>query len=168
MNTKRLQLTLFVEAHNAVPLEKVRRAFNPAQYALIKSHVTLCREDEIAPLEQVKMNLVQLVFPKLSIDFGPPVRFDEGRGVLLPAFGPNEIFHQLRSHILQGIIRTPRRHEPHITLMHPRNSICTDVIFAQLQTTVFPSSMVFKRISLIEQEIGMPWSILETFDLGDD
>ena len=52
-NNIRRQLTLFVEQKDAETIEKVRQEFNPKQFELIKSHVTLCREDEIQNLEQV-------------------------------------------------------------------------------------------------------------------
>jgi hypothetical protein len=52
----RRQLTLFVEQKDAEIIERVRQEFNPIQFNLIKSHVTLCREDEIQNLEQVISN----------------------------------------------------------------------------------------------------------------
>lgn len=39
----RLQLTLFVPPQQAASIEAIRQTVNPLQYALIKSHVTLCR-----------------------------------------------------------------------------------------------------------------------------
>ena len=47
----RRQLTLFVKKEDAETIEQIRQAFNPRQFELIKSHVTLCREDEIQNLE---------------------------------------------------------------------------------------------------------------------
>ena len=44
MDTRK-QLTLFVKDVQAKAIEAIRRQYNPEQYALIKAHVTLCRED---------------------------------------------------------------------------------------------------------------------------
>lgn len=165
MTQKRRQLTLFIPAPASDPIEKIRREFNPAQYALIKSHVTLCREDELEQPEKVILNLTRLRHGRITIDFGAPVRFSGGKGVLLPAIGTHESFQQLRERILQGIIEKPRTYEPHITLMHPRNAACTDELFEQIERCVFPDKIEFRKISLIEQETGKKWNVLEEFEL---
>ena len=72
----------------------------------------------------------------------------------------------LRSQILHGIIETPRNHEPHITLMHPRNSTCTDDIFQQISKVILPAVITFEKISLIEQIGQEPWKIIQEFDLN--
>ena len=158
-NTRR-QLTLFVEPAEAEAIEQIRRRFNPVQHALIAAHVTLCREDELEPLEQLLANLAELSFSPITIDFGPVIRFSEGCGVMLPAVGANTAFHQLRRQILRGLTDNPRNAEAHITLMHPRNAVCTDEIFAQIQTSQLPRRLVFSTVSLIEQELHQPWQIL--------
>lgn len=159
----RRQLTLFVNPKYAKEIEAVRKRFNPKQQALIDCHVTLCREDEIDNIEAILANLQKLDSIEISIGFGRVIRFDNGKGVMLPAYGDNESFHQLRSKILTGVVETIRRPEPHITLMHPRNSNCTDEIFEEIQKLHFPSKIVFTRISLIEQIDGGKWSVLQEF-----
>ena len=57
------------------------------------------------------------------------------------------------------------KHEHHITLMHPRNSICTDEIFKNIQETDLPSSLTFDNISLIEQVDGGEWQTLKVYKL---
>jgi len=47
---KRKQITIFLDETEAIPIEAIRKRFNPRQYKLIKSHITLCREDEIEDL----------------------------------------------------------------------------------------------------------------------
>lgn len=47
MYTKRIRPALFIEDEEAEEIEKIRKTFNPEQYALIKSPITLCREDEL-------------------------------------------------------------------------------------------------------------------------
>lgn len=165
MSHHRLQLTLFVPPQQVASIEAIRQSVNPVQYALIKSHVTLCREDELEPLGRVLRSLQQLNHPPITIGFGPAIRFAEGKGVLLPAIEGNEGFMQLRRLVLQGVTDNPRVHEAHITLLHPRNATCTDAIFAQIQQASLPQQIQFDTISLIEQVNGAPWNLLEQFVL---
>ena len=166
-NNIRRQLTLFVKQKDAETIEQVRHEFNPRQFELIKSHVTLCREDEIQNLEHVITNLALLTQTEIIIEFGKVVRFDNGKGLLLPATTDNTKFQKLRNQVLGGLINNPGKQEPHITLMHPRNSTCTDKIFKQIEKVSFPTKLEFKRISLIEQENNEQWRILQKFELKD-
>ncbi|MEP6948719.1 MAG: 2'-5' RNA ligase family protein [Ginsengibacter sp.] len=156
----RRQLTLFVETKDAGDIENIRKKFNPVQYKLINCHVTLCREEEIENIAVVLENLHRLDTIKITILFGQATRFGNGLGVLLPALGDNEQFHQLRLKVLTGLGMTVRRHEPHITLMHPGNSICTDETFKTIQETNLPASLTFDNISFIEQVDGGQWQTL--------
>lgn len=166
MNDKiRRQLTLFLETKDAEIIEKIRKTYNPAQYGLIKAHVTLCREDEIENLEKVKSNLIALDNQAIELEFGKIERFENGKGIFLYAKVKHEAFDNLRKQILNDIIVEPRTQEPHITLMHPRNSTCTDEIFDEMVKMDLPSKFTFHKISLIEQEAGGPWRILEEYEL---
>jgi 2'-5' RNA ligase len=162
---KRIQLTLFVEEPEAAAIEAIRRAYNPAQYQLIPCHVTLCREDELADMERILHNLDVLQQAPVTISFGSIVRFMEDKGVLMPAVGDNDSFHQLRKTILSGVVENPRRHMPHITLMHPRNATCTDSIFEALKKQALPRQLTFTSIALIEQEGGGKWQTLQVFEM---
>ncbi|HRG25628.1 MAG TPA: 2'-5' RNA ligase family protein [Chitinophagaceae bacterium] len=164
MFSKRSQLTLFVPEASAI--EAIRRQYNPVQHSLIAAHVTLCREDELLDIEKVLQNLEQLDFPAITIRFGKPERFDDGKGLLLPAPEENTSFQELRKAVLKGVIEQPRNHHPHITLMHPRNSICTDEFFLDISKRELPDSIQFNKISLIEQVDGGIWKLLQTFDLS--
>ena len=166
-NNIRRQLTLFVEQKDAETIEKVRQEFNPKQFELIKSHVTLCREDEIQNLEQVISNLLLLSQTEIVIEFGNASRFDNGIGVFLPATIDNEDFQKLRRQVLTGLTDNPRKHRPHITLMHPKNSTCTDNIFGQIKKLSLPIKLEFKKISIIEQINGGQWKIIQEFELTD-
>lgn len=168
MNCKRIQLTLFINGNEATEIEKIRKAFNPEQYILIKAHVTLCREDELELIEKVLQNLKALDHAGITVNFENPARFSDGKGVLLPAADDNKQFQNLREKILQGVIENPRIHEPHITLMHPRNAVCTDEIFQQIEKSRFPKKITFKKISLIEQEPGMKWDVVKEFELKNE
>lgn len=161
----RQQLTLFVNQKDAAGIESIRKKFNPIQQQLIDSHVTLCREDEIANIDKVLDNLQNLDIPAITIQFEQVTRFHNNKGVLLPASGDNEQFHQLRKKILAPLQMPVRRHEPHITLMHPRNSNCTDEIFEEIRSVNLPASLQFDTISLIEQIDGGQWQIKNIFNL---
>lgn len=164
----RQQLTLFVDKKDASEIESIRKKFNPKQKQLIDGHVTLCREDEIANIDKVLDNLHNLDTSTITIQFGQAARFDNNKGVLLPASGDNEQFQQLRKKILTALDMPMRRHEPHITLMHPRNSNCTDETFEEIQSVNMPTSLKFDTVSLIEQIDGGQWQIINRFNLKSD
>jgi 2'-5' RNA ligase len=165
MLSKRIQLTLFVPNEDAIVIEKIRGQFNPVQQQLIKAHITLCREDELIAVETVLKNIQSLAIKTITLGFGTPIRFDDGKGILLPATEGLDNFHTLRIQVLQGIIEQPRVQAPHITLLHPRNATCTDAIFEQILETEFPSKIKFSNISLIEQIDGKEWNVLKEFNL---
>ena len=160
-------MTLFVSPNDSIAIEKIRQEFNPLQFEIIKAHVTLCREDEIERLEQVVSNLVRLTKKRksISIDFDKVARFDNGKGLFLPATNDNSEFDDLRKQVLSGIIDNPRRQEAHITLMHPRNSTCTDEVFMQVEVMRLPTKLSFGTISLIEQKGGGKWQVLQEFSM---
>jgi 2'-5' RNA ligase len=165
MTKTRTQLTLFINENDAQIIEAIRQKYNPKQYVLIQSHVTLCREDELENMEQILHNLEHLKHNPITINFENIIRFSDKKGLLIPAVGSLESFENLRKNILKGIIENPRIQEPHITLMHPRNATCTDEIFAEIQKYDLPNALNFSRISLIEQEIDRKWNVLEEFEL---
>lgn len=166
-NTIRRQLTLFVNKPDAEQIERIRNRYNPLQQELIDAHVTLCREDELVDIDLVLDNLKNLRHKTITLFFEKPIRFDNDKGVLLPASGANEAFYQLRKQVLQGLADDPRQHEPHITLMHPRNATCTDEIFKAIEMVTLPKQLSFRAISLIEQTDGKPWVTLKVFTLID-
>ena len=94
-------------------------------------------------------------------------QFADGRGVLLPATGDQPGFHALRRAALSDVVERPRLLEPHVTLMHPRNSTCTDAAFAAIVARALPQRLTFATVSLIEQADGGPWRVLEVFALTD-
>jgi 2'-5' RNA ligase len=161
----RRQLTLFIPDGNET-IEKIRATFNPIQYNLIPAHVTLCREHEINPVEKAIENIRFITRDKpIRIAFNPPERFDNGRGVFIPAKKENTDFHELRKTVLKGLVEFPLEYLPHITLMHPRNSTCTGTIFEQIKRYELPTELIFDTISLIEQHNGGRWVIIEQFPL---
>ena len=156
-----------MKKQDAAVIESIRSRFNPLQQQLIDCHVTLCREDEIADLEKVLKNLQRNKLNAITIQFGPAIRFENGKGVLLPFDGDYYTFQELRLNILEGTTSSIRRHEPHITLMHPKNATCTDEVFEIIQQTIFPQVFRFTEVSLIEQINGGVWKIIQTFSLKE-
>lgn len=166
-NEIRKQLTLFIRDKSEI-IEKIRKQFNPIQHKIISAHVTLCREDEISSLDRVLKNLKTLKEASpLKINFDQIERFEDGKGVWLPASIEDNKFYRLRTKILKGVIDDPRQLRPHVTLMHPRNSVCTDKIFEQLKMYELPSELIFDEISLIEQKSGGQWVTIEKFKIQD-
>jgi hypothetical protein len=165
---QRFQLTLFTDKNQSIDIEEIRKKYNPLQHELIDSHITLCREDELLDLNQLKINLQNLKFKPLKLQFGSALRFSDGKGVYMPVSDEVEWFHTLRKSILKGIIDYPREHEPHLTLMHPRNSTCTDKIFQEIKDFSLPTYLIFQKISLIQQLNGERWSIIEELDLNSN
>jgi len=163
--SKRIQLTLFVDTNLSKEIEAIRQSYNPAQYQLIKSHVTLCRENELTSLDMVIRNLEQLNYPIITIQFEPVKTFSNDEGVLLPASKNNHTFDELRKIVLLGTTNVNHEQEPHITLMHPRNSKCTEQIFNEIKKATLPKSIEFNTISLIEQENGGAWKVLKEYPL---
>lgn len=162
---KRKQLTLFLDEIESIPIESIRKKFNPKQYELIKSHITLCREDEIEDLKRVQYNLENMEMNEFELSTNGVKRFYENKGVLIAVKDEKKIFRKLRELILQNKNSIPREHKPHITLMHPRNSTCTDKIFGEIQKYDLPKKIRIKKISLIEQELGSKWSTIKEYKL---
>jgi len=160
---KRRQLTLFVSTTAGTIIEQIRKKYNPVQYSLIAAHITLCREDEIDNWSIIEKNLTTLKQLPITIHLDSIKRFAEGKGVLIPVTAQNEAFDQLRKTILKGAIEQPRKHHAHLTLMHPRNSTCTDATFNAIQTLTLPEEVIFDTITLIEQENGGVWQKLKTY-----
>jgi hypothetical protein len=164
---RRKQLTLFVgEKHSSV-IENVRRTFNPRQHELIPCHVTLCRDEELENVDVLLQTLERLQHHSLLLKFGDIERFSDGEGVLMPVVHGISEFQSLRNLILQNAVGTIKNLRPHVTLMHPRNSSCTDEVFEHLKNIELPKALEFRTISLIEQVGESKWNILSEFDLHD-
>jgi hypothetical protein len=165
MKKTRKQLTLFLEEEESDSIETIRKRFNPTQHQIIRSHITLCREDEIEEMETILYNLEHLKASHFELELSELIRFSEGKGVLIKVIDSKSHFKNLRKLILKNIIAEPREHQSHITLMHPRNSICNDFIFEEIQKIELPKRLSIKRITLIEQEIGKKWNVLKEYKL---
>lgn len=160
---KRRQLTLFLDEKYSQAIENIRWLYNSEQYKLISAHITLCRENELHDIEKVIYNLNRLRHRPVHLTLTKPVRLDNGNGVLLPVTSDCQA---LRKEILSGILETPGIQRLHVTLMHPRNSCCTDRIFESISSNIFPTEIVLKKISLIEQIDNNEWQVLDEFALN--
>ena len=164
INTRK-QLTLFLDAAEADSIERIRAKFNPAQFKIIRSHITLCREHEIEALETVLNNLDNLKTEQFELGLDELIRFSEGKGVLIKVKDKQNHFQKLRAAVLKNTTPEPGIHTPHITLMHPRNSSCNDSIFEEIKEIGIPEKLRITSITLIEQEIGKKWKVLKEYKL---
>lgn len=158
------QLALFINEPNG-NIEKIRAEFNPLQFNLISAHVTLCREDEIEPTEKTIERIKSICLEKpIRIRFGKVERFAEGKGVYISSVGDNTEFKDLRKLVL-GQTQLEKEQVPHITLVHPRNSTCTDEIFEKIVNYDLPNEIEFGKISLIEQKNNGKWNEIYEFEI---
>lgn len=155
----RRQASLYL--YDVPVVEDLRRRFNPAQAALIPSHITLCREDEVSDWIAFENQVRSRLSIAVALEFGAPVR--DRDLVYLPAVGSTQTFDQLRRDLLELDGTPPRRQLPHITIIHPRNGSCTDEIYDQIVFSIAPFTAIFHEISLIEQHDGGAWNCLASF-----
>ena len=162
MAAVRLQLSLYVEAAEAVPIEAARRLLDPIQQCLIPAHVTLCREDELGALPTLLARLRQWTDePPLALSFGAPKSFS-GHGWLLPCLAGEPAFADWRRRVLDA--SEIRFQAPHITLAHPRNPPPNmDAMAAALPLLKQDLTLHFRTIRLIEQQGSSQWTVLEHF-----
>src|SRR4051794_21156339 len=116
----RRQATLYLPSAQAAAVERLRSTYNPEQQALIRAHVTLCREDEVDDWAELADRLASLPSIAVVLSFGAPVR--SANLVYLPTVGSASSFDELRAMPLARPGRALRKHEPHITLIHPRTA----------------------------------------------
>lgn len=159
-NTRR-QATLYLPADQSAPIESLRERFNTIQAAIIRSHVTLCREDEIENWGDLTARLEKFGPIEVSLRFETPVR--EGNSVLIPASGTTTSFDALRAALLSKNDVIPRKLSPHITIVHPRNGKCDENQFEEICRSITPFSITFRTVTFIEQINGGAWRDLAAF-----
>lgn len=162
MSKIRRQLSMYAPNGSAKEIEKVRKVVDPIQSSLIPAHVTLCREDELQELSQLKEILNKIDFEPLTLTFGK-VEIFSSHGLLLNCIEGEDRFRLMREYLLGS--KNIRNQKPHITLAHPRNP---KSIGNSLNNTVSLPEVIkitFPTIYLIEQEANNPWYLLEQFEL---
>ncbi|MDX1930756.1 MAG: hypothetical protein SFV81_29805, partial [Pirellulaceae bacterium] len=135
----RRQASLFLR--DQFQIESLRHRYNPIQARLIPAHVTLCREDEVEDWDAFRTRLEALCPFEIVLGFGAPVR--ENNFVFLPVLEGVDEFHDFRCAVLT---KDARKHVPHVTIVHPRNGICTDQIFAEIATSVSSFKYTFREV----------------------
>lgn len=162
MQTTRRQATLFLRPPEWV--DKIRQELNPVQANLINPHVTLCREDEVSDWGEMARRLRELPTTPFKLDFGHPYR--DQNLVYLPCSGSTSAFDALRGTLIDSSSDTARKHNPHLTLVHPRNGVCSDADFDSIVSAFVPFSYTFDEVAFIRQVNGGIWETLEVFRLG--
>jgi hypothetical protein len=157
----RRQATLYLPSPLSKTVESIRSRFNRAQFDLIRAHVTLCREDDVCDWDEFASSLIAVGTIDVALEFGLPVR--DNNLVYLPTIGSNKSFDTLRNLLFSTRSTLPRKHNPHITLIHPRNGICPDAVFDEITSRCKPFSSTFRYVTLIEQVDGGHWQDLSTF-----
>ncbi|HWT14899.1 MAG TPA: 2'-5' RNA ligase family protein [Patescibacteria group bacterium] len=159
----RRQLSLYAPDPQRAAIDAVRALLDPVQHALISAHVTLCREDELAAIDDAALAVHIAHAAPITLRFGAPQRFD-GHGVLMPCVTGEADFHALRQRVLAR--DDVRRASPHLTLAHPRNPIAPGNDLANAATLQDGITLHFDRVNLIEQIDGGVWRPLRGFMLG--
>jgi len=149
----RRQASLFLP--DQFQIEAVRFRHNPMQARLIPAHVTLVREDEVNDWEAFQAKLESLRPFEIKLSFGHPVR--EDNFVFLPIDEGHNAYQDFRRAVL---CKEARSHTPHVTLIHPRNGICTDQIFADISASIVtPFQHTFREVMLIQQDASGVWQV---------
>jgi len=162
MSTSRLQLSMYVPPASACFIEHTRQQLDPVQHRLIPAHITLCRESELAAIEDVKQRLRKLSFPPLTLQFGKAEAFFE-HGWLLPCIAGQPMFRALREYLLAST--AIHEQQAHITLAHPRNPKSPSNCLANATALPERFELTFPTINLIRQENAQPWQVLEHYSL---
>ncbi len=157
----RRQATLFLPSGVGDAVEVIRARLNPAQSRLIRAHVTLCREDEVADWDALVTRLAQIKSLAVDLSFTELVR--NGNLVFATVAGSTNSFDEVRNALLSTETTLPRIHRPHITLIHPRNGKCDDATFAIAKDLFKPFSVRFNCITIIEQVDSGTWQEIAAF-----
>ena len=145
--TSRRQATLYLSLPDSTVIESLRSRFNRVQFELIRTHVTLCREDEVSDWDKIASRLSDLRIIEVTLNFGLPVR--DNNLVYIPATGSTKSYDALRSALLSIGNSLPRKHNPHITIIHPRNGICSDSVFDEISRQLKPFTTTFRSVTMI-------------------
>jgi hypothetical protein len=157
----RRQLTLFLPEDARSVVERVRKRLDPVQYALIRAHVTLCRDDELSPWPMIRDRLRSLSAPSITLQFGRPRVLSDGC-VLLRATEGCAAYQDLRTSILGPGAKSQGAH---ITLLHPRNASSAVFVLEDIAAALPSLSVTFHAITLIEQEEVAPWQARRSYAL---
>lgn len=158
----RRQLTLFLPPDPQAMVDQIRKRLDPRQHALIPAHVTLCRDDELAPWPSLCRRLANFREFALTMKFGEPQVLPDGCVLLRPTHGAEQYQH-LRQSILGPSANV---HGAHLTLLHPRHA--TDVVYdlAEIKLALAGLTVTFRKIALIEQCGSGPWLVRQEYGVA--
>ena len=163
MGLIRRQLSLYVPEPQRIAIDVVRAVLDPVQHRLIPAHVTLCREDELAAIDESALATRLEGASPITLRFGAPERFD-GHGLLMPCIAGEPDVHVLRQQALDR--NDVRRATPHLTLAHPRNPMAPGNDLANAASLQGGVTLQFDRVHLIEQIDGGVWRVVHSFALS--
>lgn len=149
----RRQLTLFLPSAQRSLVEPVRKRLDPLQHTLIDAHVTLCRDDELLPLEVLDQRFAKLNEIALTMHFGEPEVLDDGCVLVRPTRGAGQ-YQRLRQSILGP---SANAHGAHLTLLHPRHAAGVTYDLTAISRELAGLTVTFRSVALIEQTGPRPW-----------
>lgn len=155
----RRQLTLFLPPDQRAIVEPIRKRLDPRQHAIIQAHVTLCRDDEMAPWLVLKQRIASIGEFAITMRFGAPQVLPDGCVLLRPTRGADQ-YQQLRRSILGA---SANEHGAHITLLHPRNAAGVIYDLAKITPVLADLTITFRTFALIEQCDGGPWLVRQQY-----
>ena len=158
----RRQLTLLLPPDQRIAVDSIRQRLDPRQHAIIPAHVTLCRDAELEPWDEIERRLQRLEAFTLELSFGAPESLLDGCILLRPVRGIEQYRH-LRRSILGP---SAREHGAHITLLHPRNATGVECDLHRLADEVSGLAVVFRAVSLIEQDGDAPWQLRQHYGIA--
>ncbi len=158
----RRQLSLFLPEPERRTIDAVRQKVDVQQHKIIPAHITLCGDEEIDSFSAADDSIRSLGNIDIALSLGPVVRLQDGC-VLIPVVGPTTSYDHVRQHILRDRYK---QRTPHITLLHPRNSIGKEHLFTAIKEEPLPTFVRLNEIVLIEQIDGGVWKVVERFGIS--
>ena len=155
----RRQLTLFLPPDQLAIVEPIRQRLDPLQHAIIRAHVTLCRDDELVPWQVIRQRLANLGEVSITMQFGEPEVLRDGCVLLRPTHGAEQ-YQQLRHSVLGSSAKV---HGAHITLLHPRNAAGVRYNVAEIAPALAGLKATFCTIALIEKYGSSPWLVQQEY-----
>ena len=113
--------------------------------------------------QDLAQRLTDLKSFELSLSFSKLVH--EGNLVYAKPDEPNG-FQHLRALLLAREGFAPRIHDPHITLVHPRNGVADGKLFEQIRGCFKPFVCSLPVVTFIEQNGVEPWNDHQSFQIG--
>lgn len=151
----RRQLTLFLPPDQRAVVDSIRQRLDPQQHAIIRAHVTLCRDAELTPWQVVSQRLASLGEFSITMQFGKPQILSDGCVLLRPTQGAEQ-YQDLRQSILGP---SADIHGAHVTLLHPRNAAGVIYSLTGIASALAGLKATFRTLALVEQYGSGSWLV---------